>query len=120
MYSCILHSGLIQYTWVGSSIEGSYVIISKNNCIILFLKIVFDLANSENPDDNAASCRISSGSSLFAKVRILKSPVYKGLQCTPVLRAVNVRGFEGRFCVWYYTQKQYCYQADCLSNVTIK
>ena len=78
MYLCILHSGLIQYTWVDSSIEGSYVIISKNNCIILFLKIVFDLANSENPDDNAASCRISCQSTHFEVTSIQRVTMYTG------------------------------------------
>ena len=53
-------------------IEGSWVIILKKNIIILFLMIIFVLANNAGPDKmlHATLCNISSGSSLFAKVPI--------------------------------------------------
>ena len=46
----------------------------KNFCLIIF----FALINSVDPDENVASCSISTGYSLFAKVLVCGFPVYKG------------------------------------------
>ena len=66
MHYLILPSGLVQYTWDGPVYilrdHGLYF-PTKFLFLSLSLKIVFDLANS-------ALCGISSGSSLYVKVRV--------------------------------------------------
>ena len=54
--------------WSIIYMKGSQVIIKKN--VFLSLKIDFFSANSADPDRNAASYGITSGSSLFAKVPV--------------------------------------------------
>ena len=49
-----------------------------NNDKFMPLKIVYILANSVAPGENAALCSISSGSSLFAKVTVYQYPNGKG------------------------------------------
>ena len=60
----------IKSGWSIVCIEGSQFIISKEILYFFPLKIHFVIANSADPDKNAALCDISSGSSLFAKVPV--------------------------------------------------
>ena len=77
--------------WSIVYIEGSQVIISKKNIIFLSLKIDFVLA----------LCRISSGSSLFAKVPVLEFLVLQGLSTSKLLRGIPLDNLP-----WCYVENK--------------